>query len=507
MPYTLRFSDETKTDEIIIPDMPPGINTVDTSLSLVGKNYPNYGEKIASNFLYLLENFAGPIPPENPIEGQLWYDTSDPNNKILRIMDGTASSARWPAVNRIYQQTEDPKLLVTASLKNGDIWVDTANNQLKFFTNGAWTLVGPSITSGGAKTGPMSSFILDNSTPGTQHPVILNYVNDIIVSIISSDNEFIPKVVINGFNSIKPGINLPNLNNDVIILHGTSEKALKLDVNNIAYSGDRFLRKDDPTANGQIITGKILFKTPANQAGSQGRDGVVVITSSENDQTNYVQFYKLGNDAILLNNKAAGKIIFQTKPSSNTGLVDTLTIEHRSVGINTTTNSFSPALDVNGSVKITESLLLVSTSTTSLNVFGGGIVQKSFTVTEHLSVVGESTMTGLISVGSSSGSGTIINPNRHDTYDLGSSTKYFRNLYVSNIVGAGTSRPGMIVAYGSNIAPMGWLLCNGSEYSTTIYSTLYSVIGYTYGGSGSTFNVPNFSATAGGAPIYYIIKT
>ncbi len=37
----------------------------------------------------------------------------------------------------------------------------------------------------------------------------------------------------------------------------------------------------------------------------------------------------------------------------------------------------------------------------------------------------------------------------------------------------------------------GWLLCNGRALSTTTYSTLFSLIGYTYGGSGGTFYLPN----------------
>jgi hypothetical protein len=133
MAYTLRFSDSTKTDTITVPSMPPGINTVDTTLSLVGRGYPNYGEKIAENFLHLLENFASSTPPENPIEGQLWYDTSDLSRKVLRVMDGTVTSARWPSANGIYQQGTDPKLAASAGLKEGDIWVDTENNQLNIY--------------------------------------------------------------------------------------------------------------------------------------------------------------------------------------------------------------------------------------------------------------------------------------------------------------------------------------------------------------------------------------
>ena len=39
----------------------------------------------------------------------------------------------------------------------------------------------------------------------------------------------------------------------------------------------------------------------------------------------------------------------------------------------------------------------------------------------------------------------------------------------------------------------GWLLCDGTSYSTTDYPDLFTVIGYTFGGSNSQFNVPNCS--------------
>jgi microcystin-dependent protein len=39
--------------------------------------------------------------------------------------------------------------------------------------------------------------------------------------------------------------------------------------------------------------------------------------------------------------------------------------------------------------------------------------------------------------------------------------------------------------------PAGFLVCNGLSYATTDYPALFAVIGYTYGGSGGTFNVPD----------------
>ena len=53
---------------------------------------------------------------------------------------------------------------------------------------------------------------------------------------------------------------------------------------------------------------------------------------------------------------------------------------------------------------------------------------------------------------------------------------------------------GTISMFGGTVAPSGWFSCNGSGVSTTgITSELFAVIGYTYGGSGATFYLPNFT--------------
>ena len=57
--------------------------------------------------------------------------------------------------------------------------------------------------------------------------------------------------------------------------------------------------------------------------------------------------------------------------------------------------------------------------------------------------------------------------------------------------------PGSIIAYGGTTAPFGWLLCDGSPYSSgvdPIFQPLYSVIGTTFGtgdNTPSSFNVPD----------------
>lgn len=52
---------------------------------------------------------------------------------------------------------------------------------------------------------------------------------------------------------------------------------------------------------------------------------------------------------------------------------------------------------------------------------------------------------------------------------------------------------GMIIAFGANAAPTGWLVCDGTAVSRTTYSGLFSIVGTTWGaGDGSTtFNVPD----------------
>ena len=53
--------------------------------------------------------------------------------------------------------------------------------------------------------------------------------------------------------------------------------------------------------------------------------------------------------------------------------------------------------------------------------------------------------------------------------------------------------PGVILMYGAPTAPTGWLECDGSAVSRTTYSSLFAIVGTTFGvGDGSTtFNLPD----------------
>lgn len=64
---------------------------VNTSLLLTGNAVPTYnkdmtwGNALLNNLVHIVENFANDLPPAAPLEGQLWYDTT---NKLLKIFQG-----------------------------------------------------------------------------------------------------------------------------------------------------------------------------------------------------------------------------------------------------------------------------------------------------------------------------------------------------------------------------------------------------------------------------------
>jgi microcystin-dependent protein len=79
-------------------------------------------------------------------------------------------------------------------------------------------------------------------------------------------------------------------------------------------------------------------------------------------------------------------------------------------------------------------------------------------------------------------------------YDTTSSLWINQTATEAGLVAEGDARltpAGVISQYAGSTAPTGYLLCEGQSISTTTYSSLFDVIGYAYGGTGSSFNLPN----------------
>ena len=69
-------------------------------------------------------------------------------------------------------------------------------------------------------------------------------------------------------------------------------------------------------------------------------------------------------------------------------------------------------------------------------------------------------------------------------------------IYAENVGPNSSVPPGSIMAYMGTNPPSGWLLCDGSAVSRTLYSRLFAVIGVAngYGDGMNTFNLPDLRA-------------
>lgn len=108
----------------------------------------------------------------------------------------------------------------------------------------------------------------------------------------------------------------------------------------------------------------------------------------------------------------------------------------------------------------------------------GGIITNTLTVNGPSTTCGDKVVNGT----------NVVNGNGN----------YKNNLIVTgdvyiNGVALAFTPVGNIMEYAGTTAPTGWLLCDGSSYLVATYPDLFAIIGYTYGGAGPNFNVPNLS--------------
>ena len=185
MSYTINLTNGT-----IFATIPDGTINTSSSMVLVGKNYAGYGEFLDENFIHLLENSSNDTAPAAPLEGQLWWDSS---NYLLKVYNGTT----FKTISAATASGTPPTSNVP-----GDLWYDTANFLLKVWTGSDWLSVGPSVVSG---TGAQPITISDGATT---HNVVLISANSGNVAIFSSDAAFSPSPGISGFATIYPGLTM-----------------------------------------------------------------------------------------------------------------------------------------------------------------------------------------------------------------------------------------------------------------------------------------------------------
>ena len=428
MPYTIKYTDTTKND-ITVNDNT--INSTDTSLKFPGRNERGYGVAIAENFLHLLENFANSTEPDNPKEGQLWYDTNIASTKILKIWNGTGW--KTTGIDRGASAVRNS----TVGVK-GDLYVDTDTQQVYIWTGSSWKSINPQYSSE-SKTGPQPDFITD--TNENQQPVLIDYVNNAIVSIYSLGDTvtpgkalqpFKPKEDIPGFigRFIYPGINLRTDSiNNTFKYYGVAEKAENLfnSSSNETIPTTTFMRKDVPNT----ITDLLTIKSDSGlNVGNNGELQLKVISNVG------VLYHRTSNSALELR--------INDGTSTQRTLVR-LDSSSKNVGIDNP--SPQAKLDVAGSgifsdtlqVKsVVDSSLITAVTTGStdegaLLVSGGITVKKSLRVGQNIAVDGYLQLNGSnisaiipkvsADIGAASG------------LDIGSIDKKFRKIYANYFEG------------------------------------------------------------------------
>jgi len=401
MPYIVNFTDNENKSPITVFD---NTSSTDTSLVFPGRNVTGYGQIIAENFLSLLENFASTDQPVNPVEGQLWYDSTG-GTQTLKIWDNTA----WKAASGIQKGVSQPAV---ENSKVGELWVDTTNQQLRIFTGTRWILVGPTESSvGGLRYGPVIEKIADSDN--VDRFILVFYIADIPVIVISKDS-FTPKTLITGFITVKSGINIsaPADSTEIAnfvggflpLLNGTAKNAQALLVGGVEKSAGTFLRSDT------INTTDYEIKIKNNNGLSIGVDETFKLLSTTSSNSIY-------------NSAAGSSLDLQTNrngiPATILRVIDNL------VGINQ--ENPTESLDIIGNFKLTGTL--VSTNTTassnlnngSIRTLGGAAITKNLIVGDGIDV------TGILQT-------NTIQPSLTNTYDLGTGLKRFNNIRAKTVI-------------------------------------------------------------------------
>ncbi len=420
--YLVNFSDSGKTPIEVVAQT----KNDQTSISLVGRNYPGYGQAIAENFLHLLENFANTVQPKDPIEGQLWFDSGEYKLKVF-------DSGTWRPVNGVHQSVNEPN-----NKKVGDIWVDTQSDILYIWNSQTWVQIGPNFSTS-LRTGAYPDQIL--GTDGELHDVIFMYLNDNAIEIIAKES-FRPVELIEGFTGLVPGVNLTSKKfqnlDPVFGGNATAALALRQTVPSAeTVSANNFVRNDI----NQSINGRLYVNE---------NNGIII---GRNTGTFALQ--RLNNyEAAFINSWDGGKFSFKGTKNDIVSTVLTIDASTNRLGIGTNNINPEQELDVKGSA-IISGAMAVGTSTNlspveTFKVIGNTRISGNLQATNGLRVVGTSTFTNTILLGAIGASNqskydAAIKPLSTATYNLGTEENPFQTLYVREIRGgviAGSANSG-----------------------------------------------------------------
>jgi len=268
---------------IIVAD---GTLNTSTTLTLVGKNYPNYGTILDQNLFRLLENSANSTAPSSPVNGEIWWDTT---NRILKVWVGSA----WKPIGGVVSTAAGTP---PASNNNvGDLWWDsTPGNSALWAYDGtlqAYKKIGPI---GG--TADISSEVLSDGS--SSHNVISFKLSGTRYMIFSTDATFSPSPAISGFQSISPGLNLAS-STFLVNAKFVGQASDSVTVGGIAPAS--FVRSDQNTSTTgtlSVLNNNGLFVGTAQNLNLSAATPDVSITDQVNGGTMRLEVHDSGGNLI-----------------------------------------------------------------------------------------------------------------------------------------------------------------------------------------------------------------
>jgi hypothetical protein len=210
--------------------------TIDTTTDLrfVGKNYAGYGEVQNENYLHLLESFANTTAPPKAIMGQIWYDSA---NSKLKFYTGS----KFKVANGAEVSSTAP-----SGLSTGEFWWDSVAKQLYTWSGTDYVLVGPAASPDLGASSVTAQVVKDSLN--NNHTIIKMVSAGTVVAIVSQDEFTLNPTTnpIQDFSLIKKGITLvktpsSGVTGDDHYFWGTASNALTLN----GFSAASFLKKDD----------------------------------------------------------------------------------------------------------------------------------------------------------------------------------------------------------------------------------------------------------------------
>lgn len=493
------------------------LDSTHSTLRFPGRGYQNYGEPIMENFVWMLQNFAGTTAPTLPLKGQCWYDT---NTSTMKIYDGVA----WTAAGGVIIDATAP----SSGVSQGDFWYDSVNLQLNTWNGTAWDIVGPL---GSAGNDPLSPAIPSNSKidairlsdNSTTHKCWRITVGGTMIAIISKDAEFIPSPSIPGFPLIKPGI---NLNSDISGISITGDSAgFTSDQNNLPAADNTYDLGSSAYSFSNLFSVNGIFrsKLAVNTA-------ISTYSLDINGTSNFTGTAHFRN----VSNRPAIKMIggtLVTVPELGSMEFDGSNF-YLTATVNGSTTRFpvtaGSAGNFTNNVTISSATQSTSTTTGAFVVTGGAGIGSNLHVGGNIIVSGALSQIVATSADSAARPGFSWTDNRFSGLfsptvntvaistasteririnDLGAIGLSGANYGTTGqvITSAGASAPatwstvgviptGGLIPYAvpGNVAPDGFLLCDGAVYNVSAYPTLGAMLGSTYGGDGATtFAVPD----------------